>query len=66
MPTFHIIAVGPPASGKSRLIRHFYSNLPVGYKVRSTNAVQEVFGQEYWVVSVEKKRQRKRNAQPRR
>lgn len=55
MPVLHIIAVGPPASGKSQLVRHFAHNLPEGYKLKAeAAAIPEAFGQEYWVLKIEK------------
>jgi GTPase SAR1 family protein len=65
MPNIHIIATGPPASGKSQLVRHFYNNLPEGYKLKHSNAISEVFGTEYWILVIEKVRKRKsKNAKP--
>ena len=60
MPKFHIIAIGPPASGKSQLIRHFYNNLPPGYKLKKGPIATETsFGNEHWFIEVEKKREHK-------
>ncbi len=65
MPVLHIIATGPTASGKSQLVRHFYNNLPKGYRLKKQSAMTEAYGQEYWVLTIEKIRERKtRNAQP--
>ncbi len=63
MPVLHIIAVGPPASGKSQLVRYFARNLPEGYKLeRESTAIPEAFGHEYWVLKISKVKQRKANA----
>lgn len=66
MPVLHIIAVGPPGSGKSEIVRHLANNPPKGYRLKKEAAsVPESYGQEYWVLVFEKAKERKPRAQPR-
>ena len=64
MPTLHIIAIGPSASGKSALVRHLANNPPKGWKLTKEQAEIPIsYGQEYWALTFEKvKARRSRHA----
>lgn len=64
MPVLHIIATGPIASGKSLLVRHLAQHPPDGYVLKKENAVEFSYGTEYWVLTFEKIKGKKRNAKP--